>query len=74
MVTGELYLAGAGVTRGYSGRSGLTAPWFVACLFGAPGGGCTAPATSCAGTWTGRLVFLGRADDQMKLRGFRLSG
>ncbi|MDT7804639.1 MAG: hypothetical protein QOI78_8072 [Actinomycetota bacterium] len=71
-IEGEIYIAGRGVSRGYFGRTDLTAEVFVADPFGEPGTRMYRTGDLARRNDDGLIELVGRASSQVKILGFRV--
>jgi amino acid adenylation domain-containing protein/non-ribosomal peptide synthase protein (TIGR01720 family) len=71
-VTGELYIGGSGLARGYFHRPALTAECFIPDPFGLPGSRMYRTRDLARRLANGDIEYLGRSDRQIKLRGYRI--
>jgi amino acid adenylation domain-containing protein len=71
-VTGELYIAGEGMARGYVGKPDITADRFIPDPFSKEGGRLYRSGDLTRWREDGTVEFVGRVDHQVKLRGYRI--
>ena len=71
-VTGELYLSGPQLARGYASQHALTSERFVAAAHGEPGARMYRTGDLVRWDPSGSLIYLGRSDFQVKIRGQRI--
>ncbi|MDP2225168.1 amino acid adenylation domain-containing protein, partial [Nitrosomonas sp.] len=71
-ITGELYIGGAGLVRGYLNRADVTAECYIPDPFGNPGNRLYRTGDLARYRDNGNIEYVGRVDHQVKIRGFRV--